>query len=408
MNNHNNNPPSSSGYIAYQPPPTQTTTTTTHSAFPPRISSSNKTLPQPPPPPHPTSSPSSATTTTTTASGYNNPLFTSRRTPSQSTTTSTHSTHRALYPARHPSDVSSSRVSRTSSTRSSNPSPSSYVALMRKQKATVWCDRSQHEDPRTVAQKKAAKIRAAREISGPGALDSTGAGRTSTSGSFTGSGSLGVRSKIRHHGVTKASAVGGYSTANMVGGGVPMRLSANEVGDEGTYRGNPGGGGANNGGTGSGRHVRTSSAHSRDSRVISSSGGGGGGQYLTVDTQGSMGSRRMSQGSTPVSGGGGGRDSIPELSEEVEKPPPLPSKDSGEGAYWGPAGRRKSGLSEGDRENSFGKLGGMDAPVSASKVKPEGKSEDDLRRRGSVDERANTMGFIGGGRLFVANPDLSD
>lgn len=187
-----------------------------------------------------------------------------------------------------------------------------------------------------------------------------------------------------------------------------MRLSANEVGDEGTYRGNPGGGGANNGGTGSGRHVRTSSAHSRDSRVISSSGGGGGGQYLTVDTQGSMGSRRMSQGSTPVSGGGGGRDSIPELSEEVEKPPPLPSKDSGEGAYWGPAGRRKSGLSEGDRENSFGKLGGMDAPVSASKVKPEGKSEDDLRRRGSVDERANTMGFIGGGRLFVANPDLSD
>ena len=193
-----------------------------------------------------------------------------------------------------------------------------------------------------------------------------------------------------------------------------MRLSANEVGDEGTYRGNPGGGGggagAYNGGA-PGRHVRTSSAQSRESRVVNSGGAGGaGGQYLTVDTQGTAAGRRMSQGSIPVSGGG--RESIPELSEEVSAssppPPPLPSKDSGEG-YWAPAGRSKSGLSEGERENSFGKLGGMDAPVSsAAKVKPEGKSEDDLRRRGSVDERANTMGFIGGGRLFVANPDLSD
>ena len=33
------------------------------------------------------------------------------------------------------------------------------------------------------------------------------------------------------------------------------------------------------------------------------------------------------------------------------------------------------------------------------------KTEDELRRRGSVDDRAMTMGGV---RLFVANPDLDD
>lgn len=34
------------------------------------------------------------------------------------------------------------------------------------------------------------------------------------------------------------------------------------------------------------------------------------------------------------------------------------------------------------------------------------KKAEELRRRGSVDERSMTMG--GKGRLFVANPDLDD
>ena len=246
---------------------------------------------------------------------------------------------------------------------------------MRKQKATVWCDRAQHEDPRIVAQQKAAKIRAAREITG---ASRAAEGRSSTSGSM-GSGSLGVRSKIRHHGLPKAS---GYSSANMVGGGVPMRLSANEVGDEGTYNGNPSGGGG-----GPISHNRTSSAHSRDSRS----------QFLTVDTQ--QQSRRYSQSSnTPISGQGGSNENIPELEET-----PVPGRH--QTAEYFPSGNGHGGSGgSSERESSFGNVPQMEAP----KAKKEGKSSEELKRRGSVDERANTMGFMGGGRLFVANPDLSD
>ena len=218
-----------------------------------------------------------------------------------------------------------------------------------------------------VAQQKAAKIRAAREITGKAAE-----GRTSMSGSM-GSGSLGVRSKIRHHGLPKAS---GYSGANMVGGGVPMRLSANEVGDEGTYNGNPTG-------TRNAQHQRTSSALSMGSNQN---------KYLCVEPP----EKRFSSGSAPTSTPGG--EDIPELEET-----PVPG-DYQKGDYFTQAPRQDGSGSSSERESSFGNVGQMEAP----QAKHEGKSEDELRRRGSVDERANTMGFMGGGRLFVANPDLSD
>ena len=89
------------------------------------------------------------------------------------------------------SSIGSEHLRRSGSSRSSH-SPGGYVALMRKQKATVWCDRSQHEDPRIMAQQKAAKLRAAQEVvSGAGAIPNTG--------SAAASGSLMSRSKIRHH-----------------------------------------------------------------------------------------------------------------------------------------------------------------------------------------------------------------
>ena len=355
-------------YTSSSPSHHTTTTTSTYQAYPPRVSS--------------TTSPAHNQSPYT--SPYNNPMFTSRRTPSQSTTNSSIN-YQQHPPTRTPSNVSS-KISRTSSTRTtgSATSTNSYVALMRKQKATVWCDRSQHEDPRIVAQQKAAKIRAAREIT----LRPPGdAGRTSTSGSM-GSGSLGVRSKIRHHGVPKAS---GYNSANMAGGGVPMRLSANEVGDEGTYNGNPTGAGASRV-----QHGRTGSAHSRDSR------------FLTVDT--SHSGRRYSQGSatgTPLSGQGSSG-YTPELAEET----PLPTNHHKNNSYFSPsqpsAGEPGGSAGSSERENSFGKFGKMEGPAASAGKKKEGKSEEELRRRGSVDERANTMGFMGGGRLFVANPDLSD
>ena len=240
---------------------------------------------------------------------------------------------------------------------------------MRKQKATVWCDRAQHEDPRIAAQHKAAKIRAAREITGQAE------GRTSTSGSM-GSGSLGVRSKIRHHGLPKAT---GYSGANMVGGGVPMRLSANEVGDDGNQYDD----------ADSGRRI--SGRSSGDNR------------WLSVDQQ--QRGHRYSQGSTPNGSGQGSspNDGIPEVVETEETPVPGDQQQHGADYFAHKAGKGGSGGSS-ERENSFGNVGQMQAP----KVEKESKTIDDLRRRGSVDERANTMSYMGGGRLFVANPDLSD
>ena len=198
---------------------------------------------------------------------------------------------------------------------------------MRKQKATVWCDRAQHEDPRIVAQQKAAKIRAAREIH----TGISAEGRTSTSGSM-GSSSLGVRSKIRHHGLPKAT---GYS-ANLVGGGVPMRLSANEVGDEGTY----------NRTADKAQHQRTDSAKSS----------GSGGKYMNVEQRQHD---RYSQNSIPtIQGGSPENGDIPELQET-----PVPGDPGTSGDYFA----RKSGNggsgSSSERESSFGGVGQMQAPT---------------------------------------------
>lgn len=327
-----------------RPQPTSSAT-----AFPPRTSSQN-----------PVSSPSQAAPFAQSYAAYNSNISSSRRTPSQSTTST------GFTPSRTPSNVSSA-VSRTSSTRSgASTTPGSYVALMRKQKATVWCDRSQHEDPRIVAQHKAARIRAAREITG------VSEARNSTSGNSV-SGSLGVRSKIRHHGVPKAS---GYSHANMVGGGVPMRLSANEVGDEGTYSGSPGGGPQLP------QHQRNSSARSS---MINQ-------QYLNIDQK-----KRQSLGSVQ------GNSSFVPTSELEETPGPGPYQSKDYFTQETKEGHGGSGGSS-ERENGFGEVKQMKAPH----VQREGKTSDELRRRGSVDERANTMSLMGGRRLFVANPDLSD
>lgn len=299
---------------------------------------------------------------------YPDTIAKSRRTPSQSTTSTSHS-NTSYPPSRTPSNVSSV-LSRNASTRSgASNTPGSYVALMRKQKATVWCDRAQYEDPRIIAQRKAAKIRAAKEIDGRGQAE----GRTSTSGSM-GSGSLGVR-RIRHHGPPKAT---GYSGANMVVG-VPMRLSANEVGDDGNLYDE----------TDSGR--RLSGRISGDNR------------WLSVDQQ-QRGSR-YSQGSTPTESGQGSspNDDIPEVAETEETPVPGHQEQQGADYFAQKPGNGGSGGSS-ERENSFGNVGQMQAP----KAEKESKTLEDLRRRGSVDERANTMGYMGGGRLFVANPDLSD
>jgi hypothetical protein len=109
-------------------------------------------------------------------------------------------------------------------------------ALLRKQKATVWCDRSQTEDQRILAAQRLAKERAEREIIGAYNSSSSGSmGRGTPTGTNGGNGNGsfggGVARKIRHHGKPGPSNFN-PSGANMAGTGVPMRLSASEVEDE--------------------------------------------------------------------------------------------------------------------------------------------------------------------------------
>ncbi|MCJ1369798.1 hypothetical protein MMC20_001010 [Loxospora ochrophaea] len=321
--------------------------------------SSSSIFPQAPPASQPSQPPSS----------YPNAVNNNRRTASSATNASSNAWG-ASTPART-SSTNSSTLRRSTSTRSgASITPTSYVALMRKQKATVWCDRAQHDDPRLLAQQKAAKNRAAMEVMGGNKQ-----GRSSTSGSL---GSGGVRSKIRHHGAPKAV---GYTPANYVGGGVPMRLSASEVGDEGN----------NDDDADSQYQQRTGSGRSS----LASN------QRLAAFNQRPPG--RLSQGSTPPSGQGSspGED-ISELAEETPVPGHHQRHD---GDYFFQAPGKSGSGSSSEMESSFGNVGGLDAP-SNSRRDDGGKNSDELRRRGSVDERAPTM--TGAVRLFVANPDLSD
>lgn len=239
---------------------------------------------------------------------------------------------------------------------------------MRKQKATVWCDRAQNIDPRLAAAQKIARQRAHLEVSNN--PNSVGSGRTSTISSG------GLPSKIRHGGVPKAPA---YVPANLSGAGVPMRLSANEMlGDEEEH---------------SSIRGDNAMAHGRES---------GSGKSSASSTKYRSGypkrpdAGRFSSTSTPPSGNDAGspgsRDRIPEETS---------SHDVHGKEYF--ASTDKPGS---ESEDSFGDFKDMAAPNSKVHAFANAKTAEDLRRRGSVDERAMSMGA--GVKLFVANPDLDD
>lgn len=156
-----------------------------------------------------------------------------------------------------------------------------------------------------------------------------------------------------------------------------MRLSANEVGEEGTYK---------------------RSADDGHQRTVSS--GSAGNRYLNTDQKQQQRYSQGSVSSAAAQGGTSGSPNIPELDET-----PVPGDYQAGGDYFtGKSGNGGSGSSS-ERESSFGKVGQMEGPSAPVKEK---RTSEELRRRGSVDERTNTMGFMGSGRLFVANPDLSD
>ncbi|KAL3459814.1 hypothetical protein BJX64DRAFT_290809 [Aspergillus heterothallicus] len=244
-------------------------------------------------------------------------------------------------------------IRRSSSSRSTN-SQMSYVALLRRQKATVWCDRAQPEDPRLRAQKLVDKKRAYLEVHG------AGTGRASTLGSGKGK-----------HGIK----VTDLSPSALVGATVPVRLSANEIGDAdydaNSERGFP--------------YRRTGSG-----RSSIGSGHRYPGSYQR-NTQGSMGSNN----SPPNE-----KKDLPGVSEHPTADKPEEQKDTGSVKDNATTHSQNS-----EQEDNFGTVGDMGAPSAATLAAEKAKKAADLRRRGSVDERTTTMTNV---RLFVANPDLSD
>lgn len=255
-------------------------------------------------------------------------------------------------PATYSMATVSSDVCRSSSSRSAH-TPLSYVALMRRQKGTVWCDRAQHEDPRLQAQKRAAKQRAYLELHG-----GAGNGRTGTLNS----------GKIRHQ---SKKEVPTYLPSSLVGATVPQRLLANEVGDD------------------------DEDDHSSEGGLI---------HRRTASGRSSMGSisrypsgYQRQQGKTPPNEHG----DIPELAET--------SLNAQEMVVVGETILKNDIVTtekeDDDEENGFGEISDMAAPNSAVVAAAKAKRVEELRRRGSVDDRTTSMTGV---KLFVANPDLSD
>ncbi|KAL7625181.1 hypothetical protein AAE478_004396 [Parahypoxylon ruwenzoriense] len=264
-------------------------------------------------------------------------------------------------------------IRRSTSSRSGNGAPTSYVALLRKQKATVWCDRAQTEDPRLAAQQRAAKQRANQEVIGGSMQSRTSTGLASTGGK--------VAAKIRHHG--KPGVVGYTPDSNYIGvSGVPMRLSATEVegedGDEDDLSMRR-------------THHRRTGSSGRSSTASSRRG-------LAYRTSGaSQGSRRWSPGDTPERAG----------SMVLEDREYTPGDDK-----MGQLGRASSthSGSSAEKADALPELGSSSAARLASNSllnaaltrEKSVKNPEDLKRRGSVDERTMTLTS---GRLFIANPD---
>ncbi|KAK6075361.1 hypothetical protein SCUP234_07807 [Seiridium cupressi] len=271
-------------------------------------------------------------------------------------------------PAAFRTSPPSSDLRRSTSSRSGGGAPNSYVALLRKQKATVWCDRAQYEDPRMLAQQKAAKQRANMEVIG-----GTGAVRTSTGISSAGK----VAAKIRHHG--KPGVVGYAPENNYIGvGGVPMRLSATEVEGEDSDDDD----------------VTMQRLHHRRTGSSGRSSTASGRRGITYRTSGSIAGKKWSPGDTPERAGS--------LVEQAEY-------QVGDDRQLNRAESTRSGSSA-ERADALPELGAHSAAKLASNSllnaaltrEKSVKNPEELRRRGSVDERTATLTST---RLFIANPD---
>ncbi|KAI1340888.1 hypothetical protein F5Y15DRAFT_414613 [Xylariaceae sp. FL0016] len=295
-----------------------------------------------------------------------------RRSPSVNTFSTTSSNPPpAAYRSSPTNDIRRSTSSRSGGGQQSF----SYVALLRKQKATVWCDRSQSEDPRILAQQRAAKQRATQEV----------AGRTAQSRTSTGLGGPGkVVTKIRHHG--KPGVVGYTPDNNHIGvGGVPLRLSATEVEGEDSDE--------DDGSMRRLHHRRTGS--SGRSSTASASGRRGVVGLTYRNSSGTATSKKWSPGDTPERGS--------MVMENDEYRPGDDKIERAQSTRSGSSAEKADALPELNTATSAAAKMASNSLLNAALTREKSvKNPEELRRRGSIDERTTTLTS---GRLFIANPD---
>lgn len=326
------------------------------------------------------------------------PFGHSRRSPS----VNTFSTASSIPPPAAYRNSSISDLRRSTSSRSggaastSTQQPSGYVALLRKQKATVWCDRAQYEDPRIVAQQRAARQRANQEVTGGRSRASLKPGSRSNTGiSATGK----VAAKIRHHG--RSPVVGLTPGENHVGvGGVPLRLSATEVEAESSDEEDKGLTMARL------RHRSTGSSRSSTaSGGLRGSATGANPSYRTSGGHGSMTSRhsqRWTPGTETPSRPGSMSDNLAGITLQD------PAEEAAAAASASGETKSTHSGSDGEKADAIGELGNAPRLASNSLLhsaltrEKSVKNPDELRRRGSVDERTATLTSQ---RLYIANPD---
>jgi hypothetical protein len=230
-------------------------------------------------------------------------------------------------------------------------------------------------------------MRANREIVGAGS--GLGIGGMSSGRTATGLSSAGgkVAAKIRHHG--KPTVIG-YSPGSNLNGvsGVPLRLSATEVEGEESEEDDTAIQRLHHRRTGS--SGRNSTASARRSMAFRTSGGLG---------PAAGGVSRWSPGGTPER-----RGSLAEKELAGQTPPAAAADDAGSGKA-----RSFGSGSSGERLDNVPELSGNSAHLPNNSTKHAAltreksvKSVDELKRRGSVDERTMTLSA---GRLYIANPD---
>lgn len=227
----------------------------------------------------------------------------------------------------------------------------SYVASLRKQKATVWCFRPQSTEARAAVQQKGPQKGISLEVVGAkprrtGALSSNS-----------------MIDKLRHGSVPKAA---GCTSPNMAGMNLPTRLLALDTqGKDESERRVP------------------SKNHMTHSRTVSDQSGIRNDRYRS----GYRRTRSMSvKSGSPVH---------EEIVEAIETPRPEQDQEVYHDA------RESAGTGSGDSTKS---LQEVTEPSPKRQPLRRKAGEEVLRRRGSIDERIAAMPTTQ--RLFVTNPDI--